>query len=235
MGIYSSLVSRAQSANKTETNAPVSEKLITPANVMTAARPVLAAKAAHMLVRGERYVTPWVIATGLSDAEGNIARLIDKLFPEWGRGVTRGGAQADPIADTAAVLEIAGAAMFAPRVSKLAKTALLITFGAEAVKTGWSLNAARIYKQATVSNEHPGGQLLNIPVDPIGKESMLEKLETVVFAAATNDFEPGPFRTGLGLTALGHSVAGAYHGEKARAGYVEQLGDMMAALNAPAA
>lgn len=208
-----------------------SDRLITPATVMTLSRPVLAGKASLMLVRGERYVTPIVAAAAATDMEGNVARLIDKLFPNSGLGVSTKGAQLDPVADTAAVLEIASAALIGPGVSLAGKAAVTSVMGQEGFKSVWALMAASKYRKATISETIPNGEMLAMPIEQIGAEAMAEKLWALVLAVATNDVDPGPLRTTLGLGALAFAAVGVTHGEQARSSYVDSLAEMMASID----
>ena len=83
-----------------------SDRILTPANVMTASRPLLALYAAHLLLQPERSkipVTPIVIGMAATDMEGKVARLFDKHYPQWEIGTSKLGTEADQVADTAAI------------------------------------------------------------------------------------------------------------------------------------
>src|SRR5437016_3660232 len=90
------------------------EHLVTPATLLTASRPLIGLKIAHMLITGEKGTAPWAMVMGLTDMEGGLAKTIDKVFPGSGYGSTELGAALDPIADAAAVLEVCLASLVAP-------------------------------------------------------------------------------------------------------------------------
>lgn len=231
MGLFAPLVKKAQGSNRIPT-AELSDKLFTPANGLTAARPLMAIKIANMLIKGQKGVTPMMMVMAATDGEGNVARFIDKHWPNSGLGSSSVGADADPLADTAAMLIVAGAALRAPRVSLTGKAAVGIILGQEGVKSVWALNSARIYAAATVSEEHPHGERLHIPVNDEGKEATIEKLVALTFATATNDFENPFVRQSLGLTALGLASVGSLRGELIRSEYEEEFNNRLVDLTA---
>ncbi len=195
------------------------EHLLTPANIMTASRPLIAGYIAYKLLNEEVGVTPLMVAMAASDAEGNVARAIDRFIPDSGYGCTEIGKSLDPIADTAAFMEVAAAALKAPRVSKLGKAAVGIVLMTEAVKTGWAVSADSRYRRKT-------GEKLVIAPTKTGKLATAEKFVALTAAVATHDLEPGPRRTAAGIVALGAALLGAFHGENARRGYQHELTDL---------
>lgn len=192
------------------------EHFWTPATAGTLSRPLMALEVARRLVTGEGRVTPLMVAVGISDGEGFVARFMDKHFPELERGSTEIGKALDPIADTAAFLEISVAALKAPRVSKLGKTAVGIVLAGESVKTVWATWANIKHRRAT-------GEQLVIKPSRAGKIATAEKFAALTAAVATHDLEPGRKRTMLGIVAVGAAIDGVVRGEKARRSYNKQL------------
>jgi hypothetical protein len=226
------------------------DKPFTPADSLTVSRPLLAAKAAHMLINSEKGVTPIVIAVAATDMEGTFARQIDKWFPDSGWGTTAHGASWDTYADTSALLIVSGAALLAPRVTKGGKAAVGLVLGLETAKAGWGLHGNHKYMKAV--NEHrvalntllegemdPDATLpllasinelprkLEIPASYLGKIAMAEKLTGVTLAVATNDFDNPVYRSGLTAGALYFASAGSYNGEIARREYRPFLDEMI--------
>ena len=188
------------------------EHIVTPANLLTLSRPLIGAEVGRRLLAGETDVTPLVLVMAATDAEGFIARLMDKHLPQLERGSTHNGQIWDPIADTVAFLEVSSAALKAPYVSKPAKLAVGIMLASEAVKATW----------ATISNvKHrlKTGQQLDIRPGMLGKTATGFKFTAVALAVATNDLEPCQARRQLGIAAIGAALSGAVLGEKARRGY----------------
>ena len=165
----SPIVNRAQSMKSGPEYLP-SDRILTPATGLTIARPILGAWAAERLYHGKKGVSPIVAVMAATDMEGRLARFISKHWPESGLGVSTAGADLDPLADTAAILEVAAAALVAPRVSTLGKMAVATMFGQEGFKTKWALGANKIYKAQT------NGERLTMPVSNEGKEAMAKNL-----------------------------------------------------------
>jgi hypothetical protein len=207
-----------------------SDRLLTPATGLSASRPILSGVAASMLLKGQRPVTPVVMAMAATDMEGRVARFFDKHFPEAEIGSSKFGAEADQIADTLGILILSGAALAAPRISIAGKVAIGVALGQEGRKAAWALNAANTYKNSTRSEENPRGEKLVIPSLPEGKEAMAEKLVGVVFATAINDFDDPLIRRGLEVAALSFAGAGALRGERVRREYDRQYQEMMTDL-----
>jgi hypothetical protein len=213
MGVYRKLVKTAQTKSNPEYQA--SKRILTPATVgMTAPRPVVAVKVAKMLLAGEKGVTPWVLGMIASDMEGIPARWLDKVVPDWNIGTSEFGAMADPVADWAALTIVAGAAMRAPRISKPAKAAMGLVFAQQTKKSIWYANAGRKYAAATATPEKPKGEKLVLHIGEVNKEGMLEQMEAVGLAVATNDHDSPFIRNSLGGLAIGHAIPGAYHSEQ---------------------
>lgn len=219
MGIFASFVQKSQPKDA-EAQVTPSDRLVTPANVMSAARPLLAMKAAEMLLHGKRGVLPLAVVIAATDGEGNMARFIDKKWPESGLGTSVKGAELDPIADTMAFLTIAGAALKAPRVSLLAKSAVATVLGQEGVKTAWAVTSAIKYQKQT-------GSSLHIPVDVAGKEATVEKFAALTAAVATSETDNVMLRTGLGALAIACAVSGALRSERVREQYQQQVEEML--------
>jgi phosphatidylglycerophosphate synthase len=160
---------------------------------------------------------------GMSDAEGNLARLIDKLFPDSGLGSSTRGEELDPIADTLAVLEVGTACLFAQRVPKAAKAAVAISLGHEVLKAGWAFNANRRHQNVS------GGERLKIKPTPEGKASMAEKLSSIGLAVLASDFDDAKIRTVLSAASLAFAGTGSLRAEKERQRYAKQAEEMIAA------
>lgn len=192
------------------------ERFLTPATVMTLSRPLMAAKLSQNLIAGKGTVTHWMLAVGASDGEGYVARYMDKHHPEFRMGSTEIGKALDPIADTAAFLEISVAALKAPRVSKLGKIAVGIVLAGESVKTAWAT-------WANIKHRRTTGEQLVIKPSRQGKIATAEKFAALTAAVATHDLKPGRKRTMLGILAVGTAIDGVIRGEKARREYNKQL------------
>lgn len=237
MGLFRPLVGRAQTLNTNpEQRVVPSKRLLTPATAVSAARPIIGAGIALKLIRGERYVTKELLGMGLTDAvDGWTARLLDKCVPELHIGTSELGALADWTADSTALIEVSFAALAAPRVSLAGKLAVGTILAKEGVKGQWALRSARNYRNLTRSEESPKGERLNIPVNMLAKEAMVEAFGALILACATNDVDPGPLRTTLGICALGMAGSSLYHGEQSRALYKTDLAQMMAEVTTAAA
>lgn len=212
MGIIHNLVERSQRGGAPEVEQ--SDRIITPANLLSASRPALALKAASMLLHGQKGAGAVVALMAATDMEGYPARKIDKKWPESGLGTSKFGTKADTYADASAMLIVAGAALLAPRVSAPGKAAVGIVLAQEGYKTGWAALRAAQYLQAT-------GELLEIPTDIIGKVAMVKKFVAIEAAVCTGDFDNPYIRQGLGAASLGFALAGASDGESARTSYQE--------------
>ncbi len=208
--------------NKIET-----ERIITPANLMTMERFILAGNIAKMLIKEEHPVAPYAVGMAITDMDGKVARFFDKHFPKLRLGTTSIGAIADPVVDTASILVISTAALCSPRVSLMGKIAISAVLGQEGLKSAWGLKSAYHYKELTKSENNIHGEKLVLPVLAKGKEAMASKLVSIVCAVATNDFENPKIRKTLGLFALGASGFGSYTGEMTRRIYVNQYKDII--------
>jgi len=206
------------------------ERLITPANLMTAERFVLATKIATMLIKEEHPITPYAIVMAVTDMDGKVARFFDKHFPELRLGSTNIGKIADPVVDTASIITISTAALSSPRISIPGKIAIATVIGQEGLKSAWGLKSAYDYKKLTKSEDNIHGEKLVIPVLSKGKKAMASKLIAMVCAIATNDFEDPQIRRTLGVMALGSAGFGSYTGEMTRRIYVEQYKDIISAF-----
>ncbi|MCA9331933.1 hypothetical protein KC968_03270 [Candidatus Saccharibacteria bacterium] len=218
MGIFKKFVGAAQQDGQPLT--PASDKLITPANAMTATRPMLAIKAAQMLINGRSGVGPVVAIMAATDMEGSVARFIDKQWPDSGLGTSTKGTKADKYADAVALLTVAGASLLAPRISKSGKLAVGTILTQEGYKTVWAGIRAAQFANET-------GQLLEIPVTMEGKEAMAEKFVALESAVLTGDTDNRLLRNVLGGTALAFAGIGAYRGEKVRSQYETVYQDLL--------
>jgi hypothetical protein len=190
----------------------VDEHRVTPATILTASRPLLGLKVAHMLLTGEKGTGPWAAVMGLTDLEGGLAKTIDKVFPDSGYGTTEFGAAADPIADVAAVFEVAAASLAAKRVSNTAKLAAGIIIASDGVKAAWATRANARHRATT-------GQQLIIRPGIKGKTGTASKLVALAAIVSTHELEPGRRRTALGWSALGLAIFGSALSESARRDY----------------
>ncbi len=204
-----------ETSNKTEVLDK--ERFLTPATCMTIGRPILALEVGKKLVKGETGATKWLLAMGATDAEGSLARAIDKIRPNSGLGCTERGKKYDPIADTLAFLIVSSAALKAPRISKPAKLAVATVLGAELYKSIWAVQSGLQHRRTT-------GQELVISPSRTGKLATVEKFMALGFAVLTNDLEPGWQRNLASAGALAAAGLGAIHGEKARRSYLPLIG-----------
>jgi len=224
MGIFRPIISKGLEIEPT--GYEPTDSWLTPANAMTAARPLLALKAAEMLLRGKRPVTPVVFFMGMSDGEGNMARALDKYKPEWHIGTSTKGAEYDPIADTAAILIVSSAALFAPRMPVVGRAAIATALGHEGRKVAWAIGKNNLYKEVA-------GERLHIPPSLEGKESMAEKLSAIGLAVLASDFDNQYARQTLSASAMALAVTGARRAEGERLIY-DGIADSMIAEAAAA-
>lgn len=194
------------------------EHLITPANMMTAARPILAAEVGRRLVTGRPNATRLMMGMALTDMEGKMAGTVDAVAPGSGYGRTELGKSADPIADSLAFAEVAAGTLASPRASFLGKVAVGIVGGTEGVKAVWAGKANAKHKRET-------GEQLVLKPSLTGKAATALKFAALTSAVRTHDLEHGPRRTAYGVAALASATAGAILGEKARRSYKRKLED----------
>lgn len=217
MGVFKHLVGAAQ--EKTVTVEP-SDRLLTPANAMTAARPILAVKAARMLMSGEKGVWPVVGIMAATDMEGSVARAIDDRWPDSGLGTSKHGAAGDKYADAAALLTVSGAALLAPRISLPGKMAVGTILAQEGYKIIWASVRAAQYARET-------GKLLDLPVTMQGKEAMAEKFVGLGSAICTGDTDNPLLRASFGAAALAFAGIGSLRGEFVRQDYEQKFNRLM--------
>jgi len=211
MGVFRPVVERFQGNGRKSTVEP-SDRIITPATIMSASRPELARRARNRLINGQKgaaYITAACFAT---DMEGSVARLIDKLFPGKGWGVSKFGIPADTIADSAALMIIGEGIIKGPKVHPLGKLATGMVLGQESFKAGWAGLRTVQFKAAT-------GQRLEIPVQIEGKEAMVEKMFGIELAVITNELDSPAARLAIGSAALTVATAGSVRGEAIRRAY----------------
>ncbi len=221
MGIYRPLIKGARSLEEFEAIDHSNDKPVTPGDVMTYSRPPLAAVAAWMLLTERRPASVVAGVAMATDMEGQVCRFIDKHWPGSGYGSTEHGARNDPIADTAALIEIAGAALKAPRVSVAGKIATASVVGFEGYKTQWALRRNYNFQKLT------GDQLI-LPTSIDGKEAMAEKMTAIELAVATNDIDNPLFRAALGVGAMAFAGVGDIRGGRARRAYEPLIEDLKA-------
>lgn len=203
------------------------DRLLTPANLMTAERLILALNIAEMIVNEEHPISPYAIGMAITDMDGKVARFFDRHFSELRLGTTNLGAIADPIVDTASIIIISSAALSSPRISIPGKIAIITILGQEGLKSAWGLKSAYNYKNLTKSENNIHGDKLIIPVLSKGKKAMASKLVSLVCAIATNDFDDPKIRRYLGITALATAGFGSYQGETTRRIYAEQYKEII--------
>ncbi len=221
MGIFRPFVGGVKTVEQFQTIDHSNDQPFTPADVMTVARPLLALKAAQLLLNSEHGAFRVAAQMGFSDMEGKLARIIDILWPNSGWGTTEHGAAWDTYADTSAVLILGAAILKAPRVTRGAKIATAAVLGQEGVKAVWAIRRNAEYK--AVSN-----QILKLPSSQAGKESMAEKLSAIGLAVATNDTDNPFMRVALTVASLYFAGVGAWRGEYARRSYNPIIDEMIA-------
>ena len=220
---FSRVVGASSEINNSETNNE--DRIVTiPTTTMTAPRPILAAHSARKLLTGSNPVSPWVAATFATDMEGAPGRLIDKIWPNSRLGTSDFGAKADPIADTMAVLQIGGAAIFAPRMPIMGRAAVATAIGHEGFKGVWALRANKAWKTAG------GDGNLYIPPTQEGKCSMAEKMSATGLAVLASDFDDQRIRQPIAGAALALSVMGTLRGENERQHYAGVAQEMIAGI-----
>lgn len=187
-----------------------SERILTPANAITAFRPVLGALAIKKLNSNEKGVFKFVAAAGFLDGiDGWVARQIDQRRPDSGLGTSKYGASADTIADVGTVIPVGLATMSADRVPLLAKLGLGAVLTQEATKISWAARANSEYKQAS------GEDRLFIQPTKGGKEAMAEKFACLGLAVLANETDRPVVRGIIGAAALYFGVTGALRGNEA--------------------
>lgn len=200
------------------------DKLWTPANAMTAARPVLGGIAAYKFITGEKGVTPYILGAVISDGEGYVARFFDKYFPQLEIGSSDFGKKWDPIADTAAMLEIATGALISPEVNWQAKTGVGIVLGKEGRKTAWAVRNSLRYKEVT-------GEDLVLKPGIKGKVGTVGGFGALLAAGIVHDLgAENPLSPAIGYMGIGSAVIGAVSGEIQIANYNRQLAPVFASL-----
>jgi hypothetical protein len=192
------------------------EHLLTPANLMTAARLGMATMAGWKLAKGEGVSLPFVMAAAATDFESKPADLIDKIKPGSGYGRTELGKAADPIVDSIAFVEIGLGALASPRISHLGKASVGIVLVSESIKSVWAGRENLKHRKET------GKQLVITPT-MTGKVATTLKAAASINAIRTNELKPGAKRNAHGVAAVVSAVTGALLGEKARRGYMLQL------------
>lgn len=218
MGIFRPIIEKG--LDVPPDNIEPSNRIFTPATVMSALRPVFALQAAHKLITGKKNVTRTIFLMAASDAEGNLARFIDKRWPKSGMGSSKVGAQADQIADTLGGFFTASGIIAGRNVTLSARLAAFGVLAHEGYKAKWALAKNQEYQNVT-------GQRLEIASTVEGKESMAEKLASLMLAGATADMAPGLNRSFVGFGALVMATSGVIRGESQRKVYNQTANEMI--------
>ncbi len=194
-----------------------SDKLLTPANVITAARIPLVLKAAQMLIKGDRPVSPLVAGLLVMDAvDGTTARLFDKFFPDLKIGRSKIGEPEDQWVDLAVGTILSRAILKAPQVPAASKLAAAVVMGQEGYKTAWAVHKG-------VNHYLKTGEVPVVKTADIGREAMIEKGFSLATAVISGDVQQPVARQALGATSLFFATLGATHGEQARQDYAETM------------
>ncbi|MBP6880665.1 hypothetical protein KBC31_03500 [Candidatus Saccharibacteria bacterium] len=195
----------------------LSDRIITPATMMTLARVVLGAALFWSMVQEEKPKKKWLstgLATlaGLSDMEGKIARSIDKVAPESGLGASVFGKKVDPYADSLFCLGALAGTVFSKNVPIIGKMAASAVGAQEGSKAIWAVNAAFQYRKATEQN-------LEITGTVQGKDGMAQKMTALELAIMSSEIADPAIKNLAAIGALFFAVSGSYEGELARRGY----------------
>lgn len=187
MGVLAPLVKKTQNGPHRSPE-DMSTKKITPATLLSSARVILGFSIAKDLL-STKNTNPAKLflkttAMAASDAEGNVARFIDKHWPDSGRGTTKWGASADVVADTLSLIIVGAGAVLSPKIDKAAKAAIGVTLAHELGKAKWAKDKAEEYKDLT-------GRVLAIEPTPEGKESMAEKYLGITLLVNTAGLKEG--------------------------------------------
>lgn len=207
MGVFRQFISTDSEATHIEHVVEPSDKIITPATIMSASRVVAAARIAYMLHTDKRGVTFWGMYLGASDMEGKVARWFDAHKPEWEIGSTVFGAKADTYCDGAAILILCPAIVAAPHVSNRSK-AIMGGIGAQEVqKLAWAKGANDQWQELT---ERKLGKAQTLYIEPTvdAKEAIARKAAAGLAALATHDLRDPLSRYALDATCAGFGQAG---------------------------
>jgi hypothetical protein len=206
-----------------------SDRLLTPANVMTASRLLFASIATLKLLKGEQGATPYVIEMGLADMDGQVARFFDKYFPKLRIGTTKIGETGDYVIDSASLLIVSGASIISSNIDNIGKIAVTTILAQEGIKVIWGMKSAYNYSNI-VKSKRNSNEKLRLPVIDKGKKATLLKFASLVCAVATNDTDNPALEKALGILSLGLAGVGIYHGEQARQEYDRQYKELLALL-----
>ncbi|MFZ1248751.1 MAG: hypothetical protein WAQ24_00315 [Candidatus Saccharimonadales bacterium] len=243
MGIYRPVVEQFQRGGGAH-KPPTSKKIVSPATMLTVARPIIGGRVMYDLIKGNPGVTKKTIIGAATDMEGVPARGIDKFVsfltkqgvavPEWlqGRGATEAGQQLDPPADTAFAAEVTTGVIFGKNTSPSAKLAAMIIAAKEGRKTAWYASKSKAYGDA-LSERGLEREKLIVPVSKAGKEGMTEALVGMVLAVTTSDLKDKKvpaLRTIAGILAVGHAVVAFARGELVTRHYDTEATAMIAEL-----
>lgn len=205
-----------------EKSAP-STRLLTPANLMTAARPELARRAAKKIMAGEPGALRLVILMAASDMEGKVARLCDTLVPDLEIGTSFLGEKGDTYADFLGLATVTGSILLSPWVAKRQKPVTAAICAQEGYKAQWALRANATYRRQTGAKEN-----LYIPPTPAAKAAMADKFAGVVLTVAALEAESTSERAGLEVMAGFYGMQGVRRAHGEIRGYQQTFAQMMA-------
>lgn len=241
MGVYRPVIEKFQSSAKTRVR-PTSEKKVTLANAMSAARPILGAVALTKLIKGKDGALIYAAAGAGTDMEGFGARLWDKAIAKLGevatvpevlkdRGTTVHGEKLDPAADLAFAAEMAVGIVCGKKTSLLAKAAAALSMRKGYKKATWYAETDKAYQRI---REERGleTEKLALPVDIAGKEATVEEMMGLTLAAATSKIKNPVGRFVVGACALVHVLVADKRSEVLGEHYAQQANTMIAAVQA---
>ncbi|MEO8785227.1 MAG: CDP-alcohol phosphatidyltransferase family protein [Candidatus Saccharimonadales bacterium] len=202
-----------------------SDRILTPATLITAIRPILGAMATKKLLAGEKGVFKLTALMGLTDfADGKLSRWIDKHYPESTYGTSKFGASADTMADVTSLAPVGLSMVVAKRIPITAKLGIGAVLSQEGSKGGWAFNANNQYKEAGGE-----GQLFIQPTKG-GKAAMAEKFTSFGLAALANECENPIVRSSLGVASFYFGVTGALRGNEAVGQYKQEAAQLIGQL-----
>ncbi len=230
MGSLRQFISTDSAATHIEHEHEPSDRIITPATIMSASRVAMAFRIAYMLHADKRGVTLWGMALGASDMEGKVARFIDRRWPESGLGTSKFGAQADTYADGAAILILCPAVVTAPHISNRSKVTMGLIGAQEVKKVAWAKSANDQYLELT---ERKLGEAKTLYIEPTidAKEQIARKATAGLAALATHDLRDPISRFALDATCAGFGQAGMRQAEQVYAYYDVTFQEMMEQLS----
>ncbi len=207
MGVFRGFISGDPNATHIEHERELSKRIVTPATAMSLFRVGAAARIAYKLHTDKRGVMLLGMGLGASDMEGKVARVFDKLVPQWGIGSTEFGAKADTYCDGAAILILCPAIVAAPHISPRSKVIMAGIGAQEVKKVAWAKGANDDYKALT---ERKLGEAATVYIEPTidAKEAIARKAAAGLAALATHDLRDPVSRYVLDATCAGFGQAG---------------------------